>query len=68
MRRVAKQLKGKQQSPKKQRGNETALIYIQVCLVTVCVVTSNGVYLVIACLSWKQHTTVNYVRPRGYSI
>ena len=31
-------------------------------------VTSNAVYLVIACLSWKQHATVNYVRPRGYSM
>ena len=37
-------------------------------------VTSNGVYLVIACLSWKQHATVNYVRgtackmPRGAAI
>ena len=27
-------------------------VYIQVCSVTACVVTSNGVYLVIACLSW----------------
>ena len=37
-------------------------VYVQVCLVTACVVTSNGVYLVIACLSWKQHATVNYVK------
>ena len=29
---------------------------------------SNGVYLVIACLSWKQHATVNYVRPMGYNM
>ena len=47
-------------------------VYIQVCLVTAFVVTSNGVYLVIACLSWKQQFTVNYVRqyvnvPRGAS-
>ena len=30
-------------------------------------VTSNAVYLVMACLSSKQHTTVNYARRRGYS-
>ena len=36
-------------------------VYIQVCLVTAFVVTSNGVYLVITCLSWKQHATVNYL-------
>ena len=43
-------------------------VYIQVCLVTACVVTSNGVYLVIACLSWKQHATVNYVGPKRYNM
>ena len=43
-------------------------VYIQVCLVTAFVVTSNGVYLVIVCLSWKQHATVNYVRPKGYNM
>ena len=41
------------------------LSYIQVCLVAACVVTSNVVYLVMACLSWKQHATVNYARHRG---
>ena len=45
---------------------ENGSVYIQVCLVTACVVTSNGVYLVIACLSWKQHVTVNYAGPKGY--
>ena len=42
-----------------------AIKYIQVCLVIACVVTSNGVYLAIACLSWKQHATGNYVGPKG---
>ena len=35
-------------------------VCIQVCLVTAFVVTSNDVYLVIVCLSWKQHATVDY--------
>ena len=31
-------------------------------------VTSNGVCLVIACSSWKQHATVNYAKPMGYNM
>ena len=42
--------------------------FIQVGLVTTSVVTSNSVYIVIACLSWKQHATVNYAGPKGYKM